>query len=468
MIDIINKLSQATRRSIPGAIFAGLGALTLSILGASAFAAVGLPWQIALLLVLVQALLWSELRNRKGPIWKMRLLFWVILVFNVSSTAAGIVAQFPDRLGSKMIIAQLGPGQRQIERRVGDLQALAAALRGQAAASTRLAAAERSPSIASGYRPTCPGSSGPGDGPITRWRTAAAESASAIAAQLENSAGDASEGGRRASAASISYRAAQHIASMDEISTAVEGVNSALAAIDRDGIIAVLTRLEAETSPSGVCADIAMNAGLKDVRKRLGELELMPLKFVPPLPPTERTAIDDLFQQVIAFFAGHESHLGFYAPALVLAPIADLLFMVGLGKMAGPPCPRPEADLAASLAAAIGLPPEDAPLASEAYAAVAQSAEWQAIVSLATVGQRFGLQTYHITIPESDWQLVMAWREQVALGNVRYAGLHEGRHCFVATPKFLTRLYASLARRWADYRLSGSGGANAVTPEPAE
>ncbi|MCU0885058.1 MAG: hypothetical protein MUC44_08920 [Beijerinckiaceae bacterium] len=442
--------------SVPlGPLLAFSGGGALIFLGSKAWHALGLStpaaWGLAAFLVFVQAKLWQGIRNRSQPLYAIVALFTILTSGNILTTGAGLVAAFPDLQGASMLEEQLAPAQLALESRSSALRRAAAALRRAGDSSRSAAAIESAPSVATGYRATCPASTGPGSGPITRWRIEAADIANAAAAELDAAADAATNATQTSRTALAGYKAASHGQIVGQLSASVLAVNVALAGIDGAGITATLKRLQADTGSGGLCLDATMNVGLARALALVTELDLTAVPFTRPPPPSEDVAIVDLFEQHRKLAQREPNNVGLYYPAVLIAPLVDILFIVGLGMMAGqrPRSPEPDVDPGGDLALGLGLEKADAALATAAFEAAANSSDFTAILrSLQPVG-RGPLRGLRAEFDQHDWAGAAPFFEQARRGHIQYGGVIGGRHRFTLTRRWLRRCLTTIARKWA-------------------
>lgn len=392
--------------------------------------------------VAFQAEAYSNLRRRRGRRSTNLVALSVVSFCNMISVTAGIVALSPDTQGQAMIARSLKPIVAAAQQRAATLEAAADKYDALAQYSARKAAQEGAP--AREWQPTCPSSTGPGPGPVTRWRIATGDEASAVAAGLKGAAQASRRAATDASRAASAYSYASHDQTMVTIDAAVRAINQAGAAIGDATSAALLDRIAVEIGASGICPDAPMAKLIAAAQAWGRGGPPAALVFTPPPKPSEEVSVRDLTSQLFARLLGGQPDLSMYLRYLWIAPLADLAFMFFLAQVLSPV----RRDYRAEAAERLGVDPATADLIDAIAPHIAQDPEWRNLV-----GARQPVRTRlfafdRILVDEDDWPRIYRMREYVASGGAREGGPNgDGHIVFILRPHFLDELWRQLLRR---------------------
>lgn len=414
--------------------------------------ATGFPLALALIVgflgIAFQCGLYIMSRYRQGPRLRIWFILGLLIAWNAASLAAGLVAMRPDAMGRSFIERQLAPVLAETNRRATTLETLSLRFDALARDGAYKAALETA-TEGQTYAPTCPGSAGQGDGPISEWRRQTSERAATQATALRNAAAAARGASLAASKAARSYALERHDAVMTEISEAVTAINSAGLSADLQGMDAFLGELDAATRPGATCPDTGLQTLTAAVRAVKLPAAGSSVSFVAPPRPSEKEAVEDLWAQILALSSGSGGDFSLYAVQLLLSPILDMVLFTFLGMIL-PPVSRDDDDLA--VARRLGLDDDDVPYLPDAFQAVARDAAWTGLVDRTEQVSRKWRRVNRVAVEKDDWGLLMWFRHLASLGKVYDSGEHEGRRIFVLRPNFLPNRFDQLVRRWLSQR----------------
>ena len=338
------------------------------------------------------------------------LLFLVVTCWNMISLTAGLVASRPNEMGRSLTLRALDPvlaSTQATADRAGSAAARLNDLARYSAAQAQRETAARD----DGYAPTCPASTGPGDGPVRQWRQGAADETTTLAEGLSGAASESRIAASNARNVAQGYTLERHDAAMSDLSREVEASAVAARKVNVSAVVAMLDRLDAATAPGGVCPDATARSLSTAARSALmgrssseeappGEETAIP-SFVPPPRPSESAAVSDLFGQIEAWASGREHDFSLYRWQPALSLLIDLIMMAMVHSLLPP---RRGRSMAERRAASVGAGCDPA-FIDEAVAEVAASAEWAAVDSMIERGHlRFGRRTSRITIDADDWE----------------------------------------------------------------
>ena len=414
--------------------------------------ATGFPLICALIIGFVgiasQCGLYIMSRYRQGPRFRIWFILALLIAWNAASLAAGLVALRPDAMGRAFIERQLAPVLDETNVRATALENLSLRFDALARDGAHKAALETA-TEGQTYTPTCPGSAGQGDGPISTWRRQSSERAAAQAKTLRDAAAAARSASLGASKAARAYSLDRHDAVMNEVATNVAAINGAGLSADIQGMDAFLRELDAATQPGATCPD----TGLQTLTAAVRAVKLPPtgssVAFVAPPRPSEKEAVEDLWAQILSLTSGNGGDFSLYAVQLLLSPILDMILFTFLGMIL-PPARREDDDIA--VAQRLGLGEDDVPYLPEAFEAVARDAAWTGLVDRTELVNRKWRRVTRVAVAKDDWSLLMWFRHLASLGKVYDSGEHDGRRIFVLRPNFLPNRFDQLVRRWLSQR----------------
>ena len=441
------ELAEAFVRAPLATIVVAMFAFAMPIASAKGITgAFGAPFVIALPLgilgVAFQADSYVRYRQKRGSRASNFLVLALVSLCNLISVTAGIVALSPDSQGQAMIARALDPVIGAVQQRTTALDMAAVRYDELARYSVRRAVVEGAE--ASTWQPTCPGSQGPGSGPIQQWRIETGQQATALAAELRQAAQSSRAAATTATRAAASYTFTTHDKTMDVIAAAVATINQSGAVLRGDSASGFLQRLSNETAGDGICPDAPMQTLILAASNAAKANSPAPLEFSPPPKPSEEISVRDLTRQLVAPLFGEPQDLSLYQRYLWIAPLADLLFMFFLGRVL-PPVYR---DFRGEAASRLGVEPESALYIDTVAAEIAHAAEWRSIVTK-RVQVRLGWFGFdRILVAEDDWLQLYRMREYVASGGMRERGPDSAGHIvFNLRPHFLSELWQQLLRR---------------------
>jgi hypothetical protein len=387
-------------------------------------------------------------RKRSGIV----LLVLVCTGWNAVSAAAGAAAWNADQLGRALIERSLGDVVRMADEAATSIAAVASKLDGLAAFSARQEAKELA--LRPNYAPTCPSSTGPGDGPVSRWRKESSADATTLANNLRQSSSQARAAATSAAAVAASYQVNDHERIVAAIGSKIAASQEAVGKADLSGIRAELARLQSKVIAGGLCPDPEM-ASLIHAADEAARNEIAVPQFKPPARPTEAEAVRDLFGQ-LRRLPGGTADLSLYQAYLIISLLADTFAMSMLGLVLGP---KPKRGLLEDALQKIGpdIPAEEL---VEAYAVVQASPRWRAVEQRLERGRTwFRRGTTNLWVePDETWLIFLLQR----LGS-RYLGpaaIVGGRIHYTLKPGILRGLFESLV----DDQLRARGPA---TSEPS-
>jgi hypothetical protein len=446
---VAERIAEAFERSPLAFIFLTVLAPTIAYISALGVrGAMGAPFSIALLLgafgVYAQCAFFSMLRAGDGPKLRLWLFLLAVSSWNAASLAAGVVAAAPDAMGKAMIARALGATVTDASAKAATLEALASRVDALSSYSAQQSEREGAPSIASGYSATCPNSSGPGVGTISKWRRATGDDAKARASSLRTAATSARRAAGEANGAAQAYTLSTHDQSMRQIGDSVAAIGAASAAADRLGTVTMLNALDLATRADGVCPDAVLQGMVLAVKGvPLGALG-QGTAFTAPPRPSEAEAVADLWTQLFKLRKGETADLSLYTAPLMLSPILDLVLVTMLAMV----LPRRRADDDdAVIAARIGIDPEEAPLIDDAIEAVALDPSWTDLVGKVEGAGKRWLRVKRIIIHKDDWANLHRMRHLVELGRVYDGGQVDDHHVFVLRSRFLFEKFDQLVRK---------------------
>jgi hypothetical protein len=440
------------RRPIAFSLFCVIAPAIAVTSGLGVRGATGFPLAIALIVgflgIAFQCGLYIMSRYRQGPRLRIWFILGLLIAWNAASLAAGLVALRPDAMGRAFIERQLAPVLAETERRATTLETLSLRFDALAKDGAYKAALETG-TEGQTYAPTCPGSAGQGDGPISTWRRQSSERAAAQAATLRDAAAAARSASMTASKAARSYALDRHDAVMNEVAGAVAAINGAGRSADLQEMDAFLGELDTATRPGATCPD----TGLQNLTAAVRAVKLPPtgsrVAFVAPPRPSEKEAVEDLWTQILALTSGSGGDFSLYVVQLLLSPILDMILFTFLGMIL-PPTRRDDDDLAVALR--LGLGEDDVPFLPDAFQAVTRDAAWTGLVDRTEQVNRKWRRVTRVAVDRDDWGLLMWFRHLASLGKVYDSGEHEGRRIFVLRPNFLPNRFDQLVRRWLSQR----------------
>lgn len=397
---------------------------------------------VGTVLVAFQYAAYANLRHVRGREWFSHLVLVITLTnVNAVSVAGGMVAMNPDGFGRYMIARELIPVMASAEQAADNLTVAATHIDEMAEYSV----AQRKREMGDGveYAPTCPASTGRGDGDISKWRKSSADAATALATRVRSGVTNARTAANAAQARGHAYRLVSHDTDMAEIASQVGAARAAVISADLASARASLLELAESVSPEGACPDASLAALINTAIADTNRTITIP-SFVAPPRPTEQEAVNDILTQIGKVFGG-QPDFGPYWPYMILSVILDGLAMSMLKSALGP---KRRLTILDKIARKLG-PEVDPAHLGQAMNDVAASSAWQQINANVTRERtRFGKAIHKMIVGSDDHAqgIFLRWLKQA--GCVRSATIIGDKTHYVLHPKTLDRWFEDLLREW--------------------
>lgn len=340
---IANQIADALQRAPLTTLalaITGCCAIIFSVAGYSSVAgmAIWLAIPVAVVALFLQIVFKQKASFRSWAGISMAGLFSVLSLLNICFVAAGLLALTPDSFGASTASSQVQTQDAIVAKSVGELTHLAQVV--VSAKEYSVARSDDEIGEQQPYRRTCPGSSGPGEGPIHDLRKQDAQMFSAISERTDKAASDANTALAAIRKTIAGYSAKQHKTAMAALENDVRAARDALLAARVPETLTTLKLRHAQIQ-TGVevgryglvsCPDpqltqlidaiITIDDGRGSRIERAPPPEIQ--DFVSGPEPTERDAFFGLVDAIAAWWNSQPVDFKPYRHGLIGGPVIDI------------------------------------------------------------------------------------------------------------------------------------------------